>query len=196
MAPSSRGLGRQILILQTGIRLPVGSLIIMFWENFWPNLASDSITTLLFGITVGYLLLRIQSKLDTTSDKKERKAKLKRTIDILYEEINYNRKQLQVMLREFKKINLPYPALEIGTWEVLDKKLILDGLNKEDIKNIINIYARAKTINTIYDELIKNSSWMLDKPKPIIKKEFFDMLADRCEELLDYINEVLPAEKV
>lgn len=164
-----------------------------FLENFIANLFADILVATIFGIViVKYFEARDKSKAKKEEDK-DRKEKLKIAANMLWAEIKYNRTQLKILIQEFPKRNLPYPALETSAWETIDKKIIIDGLKVKDVADLLHIYNRMKTINMMYYSMLDKVNWIEDlKEKPVIKEEFMKMLIDRCKEALKYINEVIP----
>lgn len=154
--------------------------------NFSANLFSDVIVAVIIGVVISRYI-------EDKNRSKEQKEKLKIAVNMLWSEIEHNRKQLKILIRELPKPNLPYPALETSAWDLIDKKIIIDGLKVKDFANLIHIYNRVKTINMVYYSMLDKVNWIEDlKIKPVIKREFMDKLIDRCKELLDYINEVIP----
>jgi hypothetical protein len=161
-----------------------------WWGNFSANIFSDILVACLIGIYLSRYF-------DNKEKRKEQKEKLRVAVSMLWGEIKHNKKQLKVMICELPKANLPYPALEISAWETIDNRLIIDGLKVEDVANLLKIYNRTKTINMMYYTMLDKVNWIEDlQKKPIIKAEFINKLVDRCVELLDFINEVIPEDVV
>lgn len=166
-----------------------------FWENFFANLFADILVAFVIGIAITKYIDNKNKKKEQELIEKERKEKLKITANMLWAEIEHNRKQLKLMIVELAKPNLPYPALETSAWETIDKTIIMDGLKVKDFADLLHIYNRIKTINMMYYSMLDKVNWIEDvKPKPIVQGQFMDKLIDRCKEALSYINEVIPED--
>jgi len=158
--------------------------------NFSANLFSDILVAIIFGIIISNII-------NNREKNKENKEKLIIIVRTLWLEIEHNRNQLKIMISELSKPNFPYPALETSAWELIDKQLIMDGLKVKDFENLLFIYNRIKTVNMIYYSMLDKVNWIEDlKQKPAIKEEFMIKLIERCEEVLSYINEVIPENLV
>ncbi len=164
-----------------------------FWENFFANLFADILVAIVIGIIITKYLESNDKKKEAEAKEKERKEKLRIATNMLWSEIEYNRKKLKLMVVELAKQNIPYPALETSAWETIDKTIIMDGLKVKDFANLLGIYNRFKTVNMQYYTLLDKINWIetID-PKPTVKGEFMDSLIDRCEETLKFINGVIP----
>lgn len=164
-----------------------------FLENFFANLFADILVAIVIGIFITKYLDSKDKRSEHEQKEKERKEKLKIAANMLWSEIEYNRGQLKLMIVELAKPNLIYPALEISAWEIIDKKIIMDGLKVKDFADLLHIYNRIKTINMMYYSMLDKVNWIEDvKPKPVVKGVFMSRLIKRCEEALSYINEVIP----
>lgn len=163
-----------------------------FQESFFANLFADTIVAILIGIIISQYLSNNEKKKAESKQEKFLKEKLHIEVNMLWSEIEYNRNQLKLMLKNLPISNLVYPALETSAWEIIDKSLIIDRLKIKDFANILHIYNRTKTINRMYYSMLDKVNWIEEGKKPIIKKFYIDSLIDRCNELLKYINKVVP----
>lgn len=157
----------------------------MFLESFFANLLSEGIVATLIGLIL-YRYFEAKSK------EKERKQKLKIASNMLWGEIDRNRGRLKLMIRYMPRGDLVTPGLETSAWDVLDKSLIIDYLNLDDVASILGIYAQSKTINDHYEMLLENVNWITEAAKTTVKKEFIDQFIERCKNLLNDINEFIP----
>ncbi len=134
-----------------------------------------------------------EKKKEQEEKDKEQKEKLKISVNMLWSEIEHNRKQLKIMIGELAKPNLPYPALETSAWETVDKSIMMDRLKVKDFADLLHIYNRVKTINMMYYSMLDKVNWIEDvQQKPVVKREFMNSLIERCKEALSYIDEVIP----
>ncbi len=168
-----------------------------FYINFWSNLLSSLLAD---GLFVGIGLLYIERKLAKSDEEKRQKVKdkrmtenLKREVDMIWLEIEYNKIQLQLLIKSLKKRPNPdliYPALESATWENINRQHLFEGLNSDEYADLIAIYNRIRTVNKLYEVMIVKINWILEGKKSVVKEEYVDALIDRCQELLNFINEV------
>lgn len=78
-----------------------------FLENFLANLLADIIVAVAFGVIIAkFLESRDKSRAKQEQNKAQRE-KLKIAANMLWSEIEYNRGQLKILIRELPKRNLP-----------------------------------------------------------------------------------------
>ncbi len=168
-----------------------------FWPNFWSNLIADG---LIIGVAT-FLLTRHFSKKDEKqkeiAKESERREKLKIAANMLWAEVEHNRKQLKLIISNLSqrpKPNIVYPALEVSAWEIIDRQLLIDGLKLKDFANLHKIYNRTYTINKMYYTMLDKIEWILLGKDSTVRKEYVDGIIERSKELLEYIGEVFPTE--
>lgn len=161
--------------------------------NFTSNFVADVIVAFIFGIVVTKLLERKDKTNELIENKKKSREKLQLAAVMLWDEIEHNRNQLKILIKELPRRNIPYPAVEISAWEVVDKKIVIDGLKVKDVKALLYIYNRMKTINSMYSIIIDKAN-LADGSikKPVIKREFLYAFIKRCEEALVFIDKYIP----
>lgn len=150
--------------------------------SFTSNLFSD----VLVAIFLGVLLLRW---LDKVEKRKERKENNKIITNLIASELEYNQKQLKLLISETPKGNVVFPGLETSVWDIIDKTEFISFYRPENIADILNIYRRIKSINRMYDALLESSNWTVSGRVTIVRKEFVDKFTERCEESLNYLND-------
>lgn len=171
----------------------------MFWENFWPNFFANLVVDGLIVVA----LLRFLDKRDSQNAQierdKRRKENLRIAVNMLWAEIEHNRVQLSLLITNLgqrPRPNLIYPALESSAWEVVDRKLIFEGLKAKDFSNLLKIYNRVYTVNRMYYQMLDKVEWILLGTDSTVRREYIDGIIDRSKELLYFIDEVIPRELV
>lgn len=154
-------------------------------ENFLSNLFSNLIADAIIAIGVG---IYITGSIEKKEKFKEKRRNIKVLKEMLLDEIRHNRKQLELMVENFPIPNLVYPALETTVWESIDKNFFFNELTTDEIKHVVSIYNRFKSINKIYYSMLDKVNWIEEGKKPIIKGKFMDGLIARCREASKYIN--------
>lgn len=152
-----------------------------FLSNLFSNLIAGSIIALIVGVY-------ITRKLDNKEKLVEKSKKVRILKEILLDEIRHNKRQLELMVENLPIPNIVYPALETTAWDNSDKGIFFNELTIDEVKHIVSIYNRIKTINKLYYSMLDRVNWIEERKKPVIKKQFMDGLVDRCEEALTYIN--------
>jgi hypothetical protein len=167
----------------------------MFWGNLWPNFVANLIVDGLIVVAFIRYLEKRDSQKEETKREKRRKENLHIAVNMLWAEIEHNRKQLSLLivnLSQRPRPNIIYPALESSAWEVVDRKLIFEGLKSRDFSNLLKIYNRIYTINRMYYQMLDKIEWILLGTDSTVRREYVDGLIDRSKELLDFIEEVIP----
>jgi hypothetical protein len=175
----------------------------MFWDNFWPNFFANLVVD---GLIVGGILFILERhfnykdrKTEEEAREKRRKENLRIAVNMLWAEIEHNRKQSKLLvdnLGKRPKPNIIFPALETSAWEIVDKNLIFEGLNARDFSNLLKIYNRVYTINRMYYKMLDKIEWILLGTDSTVRREYVDAIIDRSNELLDFIEEVIPKDLV
>lgn len=147
-----------------------------WWEAFTSNLVAD----LLVALFIGFLLVKY---VDRKEQKELRKEQQIQVANLIWSELRLNREQLDLLILHIPKGDLVFPALETSVWEIIDKQAFINYFKFEDIHKIISIYARSITINRMYDLLLNNVDWPLEKEKVEIDAQFVGAFIHRCKEL-------------
>ena len=161
---------------------------ISFWKNFTSGL-SYTIISLILGIPIALFINRQTIKFENRNKEKNIKDKLKTAANLIWTELNFNKKQLKIMITHMPKGDLVTPSLASSSWDSIDKDLIDNYLKIETAVKLRGIYERVFTINNLYNSMIDKVNWITEGKRTTIKKQFMDLYIDRCSELLDYINE-------
>lgn len=175
----------------------------MFWENFWPNFFANLIVDGLIVGVVFFILERYfntkDRKIEEENREKQRKENLHIAVNMLWAEIEHNRIQLRLLIDNLShrpRPNIIYPALETSAWEVIDRKQIFEGLKPKDFSNLLKIYNRVYTINKMYYRMLDKIEWILLGTDSTVRREYVDAIIDRSNELLEYIEEVIPKDLI
>jgi len=133
----------------------------MFWDNFWPNFAANLVADGVIALLVFFLLERYFNKKDELQKvaqlEKRRKDNLRIAVNLLWVEIEHNRVQLNLLVRNLSqkpRPNIIYPALETSAWEITDRQQLIDGLKPKDFANLLKIYNRVYTVNKMYYKML------------------------------------------
>lgn len=175
----------------------------MFWDNFWPNFFANLVADgLIIGTTLFLIERHFRRKDDSKREiesEKARKENLRIVVNMLWEEVEHNRKQLKLLIDNLGKRprpNLIYPCLETSAWEIIDRQLIIDGLKSKDSANLLKIYNRTYTVNKMYYQMLDKIEWIRLGTDSTIRTDFVDAVIDRSKELLSFIEEVFPDELI
>lgn len=171
----------------------------MFWENFWPNFFANLVVDGLIVVAVLRFLDKKDSQKTEVERDKRRKENLHIAVNMLWAEIEHNRIQLNLLIENLSqrpRPNLIYPALGSSAWEVVDRKLIFEGLKPRDFSNLLKIYNRVYTVNKMYYQMLDKVEWILLGTDSTVRREYIDAIISRSKELLDFIDEVIPRDLI
>lgn len=171
----------------------------MFWENFWPNFFANLVVDGLIVVAVLRYLEKRDSQKEKVEREKRRKENLRIAVSMLWAEIEHNRIQLNLLIKNLgqrPRPNIIYPALETSAWEIIDKKQIFEGLKPKDFSNLLKIYNRVYTVNRMYYQMLDKIEWILLGTDSTVRREYIDGIINRSKELLGFIEEVVPHDLI
>ena len=105
--------------------------------------------------------------------------------------------QLNLLVRNLSqkpRPNIIYPALETSAWEITDRQQLIDGLKPKDFANLLKIYNRVYTVNKMYYKMLDKIEWILLGTDSTVRREYIDGIIARSKELLNFVEEVIPAQ--